>query len=43
MLNDDRSSVLFICKRVVDDPVVIQVSRELGQAIVRALEHARTH
>ena len=39
MLNGDRSSVLFICKRVVDDPVVIQVSRELGQAIVRARSH----
>ena len=29
-------SVLFICKRAIDDPVVNQVSRELDQTIVRA-------
>jgi PAS domain S-box-containing protein len=29
-------SVLFICKRAIDDPIVNQVSRELDQAIVRA-------
>ena len=29
-------SVLFICKRAIDDPIVNQVSRELDQDIVRA-------
>ncbi|MGF6272431.1 PAS domain S-box-containing protein [Massilia sp. UYP11] len=43
----DRS-ILFICKRAIDDPIVTQVSCELDQAIVRAptqsagLEQART-
>ena len=31
-----QKSVLFICKRAIDDPIVDQVSRELDQAIVRA-------
>lgn len=48
-MSADHSSVLFICKRAVDDPVVNQVSSELGQSIVRALtpddglEQARDH
>ena len=33
-------SVLFICKRAIDDPIVNQVSRELDQAIVRATTQA---
>ena len=33
-------SVLFICKRAIDDPIVNQVSRELEQAIVRATTQA---
>ena len=37
MLSVDHSRVLFICKRAIDDPVVNQVSDELGQSIVRAL------
>ncbi|MET0209524.1 MAG: PAS domain-containing protein, partial [Burkholderiaceae bacterium] len=43
-----RRSVLFICKRAIDDPIVNQVSRELEQDIVRAttpaegLDQART-
>ena len=35
--NGSRRSVLFICKRAIDDPVVNQVSRELDQTIVRAI------
>ena len=31
-----QGSVLFICERAIDDPVVVQVLRELDQAIVRA-------
>lgn len=34
--NGSHRSVLFICKRAFDDPIVDQVSRELDQAIVRA-------
>ncbi len=34
--NGNRRSVLFICKRAIDDPIVNQVSRELDQTIVRA-------
>ena len=34
--NGSHRSVLFICKRAIDDPVVNQVSRELNQAIIRA-------
>ena len=33
-------SVLFICKRAIDDPIVNQVSRELDQVIVRATTQA---
>ncbi|WP_020654067.1 hybrid sensor histidine kinase/response regulator [Massilia niastensis] len=35
-MNGPRPSVLFICDRPTADPVVIQVTAELGQAIVRA-------
>ena len=31
-----QRTVLFICKRAIDDPIVDQVSRELDQVIVRA-------